>query len=508
MNIRFWLFALFLFAGSANAATTFPGLMNDIIKGTPGMATVTVDASGSVVTRGSGSVGVSVGRLQIPVPTTVATKLPKAAVAKAAARVAMRAVPWVGAAITVKEIADEVADQGIYPCPPPAFFCTASDGVSETYDPIVMFKGCATNMRGNCAAWVETNTQACQNLAQFSSLYVQSDGALVPWYMKSVSGLTCVVATDGNKASGGKWGPNTATFTMFKGSFCDGMVETTNTVCTRMVGDPSSLAPVEEEDFNEALAKKLNANHDWAVKMKQQMDAVARANPGLDTPIDYKDVPVEIMASSVTGPETLVSTRTINNPDGTTSTETVKQQSTVTPKINPGGTVNNPQVSYPSNTITTTATTNNTTNVTNVVTNNTNNPAPEEKTELELPTDYNREATQKKILEQLDGTNIGELPADQEARQKEEIAITDIALDEEFKKIPDAFQADKSNWFSWVWTPQIGQCEPSMFSGFVGGIPATIDICPWVDRIRDVIGFIFAIIGALSIYTNLFRKAD
>lgn len=508
MNIRFLILFLFFLSSSVNAATSFPQLMNDIIRGTPGMGTVVVDPAGSVVTTGSGSVNVPAGRLQIPVPTTVATKVSKAAVAKAAARVAVRAIPWVGTAMAVKEIADGIADQGVYPCPPPAFFCTASDASPETYAPITMYKGCGTNPLGNCATWVETPAEACSNLATYNSLLLQSDGAQLTWTVKGQSGLMCTITTEGNKNTGGKWGSNTVTYTLRTANFCDDMVEASGSVCTRMVGDPNSLAPIEEEDFNEKLARKLNANHDWAVRMKQQMDAVARANPGMETPIDYTNVPVDIKASPVTGPETQVSTRTINNPDGTTSTETIKEQTTVTPKINPGGTVNNPQISYPSRTVSTTTTTNNVTNVTNVVTNNINNPAPEEKPDFEFPTDYNREATQKKILEQLDGSMISEVPADQEERQKREIDAVDTSLDEEFKKIPSAFQPDKDNWFSWVWSPPVGQCEPSMFSGFVSGIPVQLDICTWIDRIREVIGFIFAIFGAISIYTNLFRRAD
>lgn len=120
-----------------------------------------------------------------------------------------------------------------------------------------------------------------------------------------------------------------------------------------------------------------------------------------------------------------------------------------------------------------------------------------------LPDDYNREVTQKAIETELKAASAQAMP-DQAQR------LTDAATENKTKA--DAFEeqiktgqgSDKSLWFSWVWTPPVGECSASV--GSVHDVGLSLDYCGPVNLIRDVVGWLFALFGAVEVYGQLFRR--
>lgn len=121
---------------------------------------------------------------------------------------------------------------------------------------------------------------------------------------------------------------------------------------------------------------------------------------------------------------------------------------------------------------------------------------------LQLPDDYNREVTQQKILTGADAQNAPDFSS-QVTTAKEQ---ADQELKTKIEEIPGQFGTDKGNWFSWVWTPPVGACSP--WSSTIHGQSVSINICPWVEKIRDVVGWLFVLFGAWTVYNEMFRRND
>lgn len=138
-------------------------------------------------------------------------------------------------------------------------------------------------------------------------------------------------------------------------------------------------------------------------------------------------------------------------------------------------------------------------------------PAPVEKPQ-EFPDDYNREATQAEILkaqqEALKVIRGDEAPEPNEwesdvQQKKDEM---EQRIKQEIDKIPGEFSGSKGNWFSWVWTPPIGACSP--ITGSIHGQTVNWNICPTVEKIREIIGWLMAVGGAWMIYNEMFRREE
>lgn len=245
--------------------------------------------------------------------------------------------------------------------------------------------------------------------------------------------------------------------------------------------------------MNTEIAKKLNADHDWGVKMKAEMDRIAAANPGLAPPIDYSQVPATVTAPKTPGPQSVVSTRTFPNADGSTSTETVKQQVVVTPTVGTGGTVTNPQVSFPYQTVTTTTTVNNTTNVTNTTTTTVNTPAAPIKVDMpDFPTDYNREETQKAILKAVQGEGMPEAALD---TSKSEQAV-DTQNKAGLAAVAGITEGSLgiTNWFPKITT---AQCRNPQVPNPITGALVDVVVCDKVDMFS---AFISGVIAVFCLY--------
>jgi hypothetical protein len=93
---------------------------------------------------------------------------------------------------------------------------------------------------------------------------------------------------------------------------------------------------------------------------------------------------------------------------------------------------------------------------------------------------------------------------DQAARVGDAKKTSDDALKAAQDGVPVQYGTDKASFFSWVWTPPTASCAP--FAGTMHGYSLSWDICPAIGNIRDVLGWLFALFGALSVYGNLFRR--
>jgi len=139
------------------------------------------------------------------------------------------------------------------------------------------------------------------------------------------------------------------------------------------------------------------------------------------------------------------------------------------------------------------------------ITNTTNNTTPVQP----LPTDYNREATQAAIKEDLNklvtGTGAETAP---DYKQQVEDAKTKAEADlkEITDEIAEGYSASKGNWFSWVWSPPVGVCTP--YQGSIHGKSVSWNICPYIANVRDVIGWLFALYGAWTVYNQMFKRED
>jgi len=126
-----------------------------------------------------------------------------------------------------------------------------------------------------------------------------------------------------------------------------------------------------------------------------------------------------------------------------------------------------------------------------------------------LPTDYNREATQLALKEDLDklvaGTGARDSPDFAKDVEDKKTAM-DKGITDFTDAIPGQFAESKGNWFSWVWSPPVGQCSP--YEGNIHGKSVTWNICPHIATARDVIGWLFALYGAWSVYNQMFRKDE
>jgi len=122
---------------------------------------------------------------------------------------------------------------------------------------------------------------------------------------------------------------------------------------------------------------------------------------------------------------------------------------------------------------------------------------------LDLPTDYNREATQQKLVDAITAPTAAAMP-DQAALvdAAKAKALTDSAAIQ--TGIQDGYGIDKGLWFSWVWTPPVGNCTPT--TGTISGTEVSIDYCGYVQTFKDIGGWLFALYGAWTTYGQLFRR--
>jgi len=128
---------------------------------------------------------------------------------------------------------------------------------------------------------------------------------------------------------------------------------------------------------------------------------------------------------------------------------------------------------------------------------------------IEFPTDYNKEATQQAVKSKLDEIQAG-TGAETHPNFSQELEQKKMDMNQPIKDkldaVPGEYAADKGNWFSWVWTPPVGSCSP--WTSTIHGQDVLWDICPYVAKVRDVIGFLLAIFGGWVVYNQMFKREE
>lgn len=463
--------------GVASAQAGIDAIMNKIIQGTPGITNVAI--TGGVRAGAAGSVGVAAGGFTIPVATAVTADVSYAAIALGAGRVALRIVPWVGAALTIAEIAREVKGSGIVTCAPPDFFCKPGPSTAGT----VSAGGWTLNVNGvNDASPYATAQAACD--VAYSRATVAQQASWGPMHINMLSANT---GTCTGSSGIGYGGINAIKATCTGGS----VLSADGYSCTL----PGSLVPATVPDLQTQLNTGFAANASLALAMKQNIDSLQQQNPGTAPAIDYTSVPSVVTAPSVTSDPKVISTTTIPNPDGTTSTQKVTQQTTVTPVISTPSTVTAPNVSYPSTTTTTTTTTNNSTNVVTTNVTNVNNPPPVTTPDaLKIPTDYNRETTQLAILQKVTDFT-GPITATAPDGQKDLDTVQ--AKNVEGTTAVDGISQASTGLQGWFPTIATSTCRNPVVPNAIGGGTTAVPIC---DSVNIFSQFISAVICVFALF--------
>jgi hypothetical protein len=488
-----------LLAGAANAQSvqSFDSIMNGIIRGTPGVTNVAV--TNGVRTTASGTISVLAGSTSVPVATTASADIGYAAIARGASRVAVRAVPWIGTALLAAEVYNAVKGSGYTTCAPPAMFCKPTVAGQPLSPTRVQYTFAPTYV-ATSNPYRDDAVQACSDYAASASAFKQSDGSTLPWRVTvnptSANAWTCTIHTDGRTGSSPPlqdFSPTDSPRVATQRNICaDGSLPSNNS-CGVVVDPNAQTVPATEDDIYAQLSAKANADHDWAVAMKAKMDAMNAQNPGLEPPIDVKALPLTVTAPPVSSTPVVVSTETIPNADGSTSTKKVTETTTVTPVVSSPSTVSSPGVTFPSTTQQTTTITNNTTNVTTTTVKNITNPvaAPAPAKQADLPTDYNRESTQQKVLDALTTPNTDPLPTGDSDLK----AIKDKS--DAGSSTVDGITESSTGLKSWLPTIKTAACvNPTVPIPIVGGTKA-VPICDTVDVFSK---FISAVISVFALY--------
>jgi len=457
-------------AGSASAQYTssYAGLdhINRIVRNTPGVTVagtgtgVTATASGPVTVRIPSGVAVSV-------PVNVQAAANRAAIARAAGRIVARSIPFVGAALVAQDIWDLIRPQGVIPCPVGTGAVVCESVVPRTNQnfPAYPHPG---NYTGDSSAGYTVYKELPSS--------AHGCGGSVPAGFQIVSyrrdaGVSCGWVMQGSyKVS--QLPPPTPSV--------DGENTATTATEAATASSPSRIPSL----YNNIMGLDPSVNPE--------------ITPGT-YPLDLRNAPVSMPnTQAVTLPAAEVSTRTITNADGSTSTEKVTESPTVTPTIKPGATVNNPQITFPSTVERVTTTTNNVTNNTTIIREVVVVPSPPPETPpLEIPKDYNKEVTQRSILEVL-RTAFGPITAptpDGEAEINQVKEQNDKGM-----AAVDAITEDSiglKNWFPIVPTAAcINPQVPIPITGQMINVP----ICGAVDTfslfISGVIAF-FCVLGCV-----------
>lgn len=188
------------------------------------------------------------------------------------------------------------------------------------------------------------------------------------------------------------------------------------------------------------------------------------------------------VVNGVSTPNWTIQTTTINNAGAVTNTYVTINNTTGPPPVNTGGGTSPPVVG-PSD--------------------NPNTPPPTDCGSLSCEsTQVQVKQNTSDMLTELRGTGAPTMP-DQTAIVNQAKTDDTAARNSMVTAITSAQDADKSIFPSWVWTPPSGSCTP--IQGSVHGYAISIDVCPWVDKFRELIGWLFALFGAFQIYGYIYR---
>jgi hypothetical protein len=387
-------------AGSGAANTN--RIINSIINNTPGVAVARTTGTG-VFVKAAGSVTAS----GLSIPLAAESFAGAGRIAGMAAR-AIRVGGWVGvASVVIPWVADQY---NIKVCPPPAFFCVNGDELPA--DPITGGWTLNNPFTGGSKLYAGTNVDLCNKLT-----------ATIPVNQSPVYGKFSYQLYNGYHQCVAEKNASLTVQIFVSTPTCPADSVMRGNDCIKY----GPIRPATENEIGVATESMINGN---AGRIGSLYDTMSKSGVSMFGSEDA----VTVTASPVTAPST-VSTTTIAKPDGSIDTVKTTTDTTVAPSVQ-GGNLGNTTVSYPTTTTTTTTTTNNVTNISYTTTNITNGTAqsvpnsemagngapipvvtkpPVEVTKpepapVEIPTDYNREVTQGKILDALTSPITAEAP--------------------------------------------------------------------------------------------------
>jgi hypothetical protein len=371
-----FIVALLLVFGSAEAQTVdagFERMIGGIISGTAG-ETVSADGNG-VTVRGNHSKEHNTPNGKVTTSARASSLVPKGSVA-AAARAGVRALGPLGLAATGYDLYNAIKDSGLSTCPPPYFFCKPAEGAMPETTPQKYY---VTKDLGSTKYHSEEAT--CKAYATYLD---SAQPAYAPFVYQSYTTddphFYCKIEH--------KWGDpprmvsSYGPVTRYTG--CpDNYVLGDDGLCHYTGTNPEG-EPYTDAELEQALLDKINTDFFYGKKYYDAMQADKKRNSSFmeDTNLVPPDTAVEVLTEPQATPEQETSRRVIQNADGTTSTVTERQRTTVTPQPS-GNTLSNTYITYNITTTTTTTTVNNTTGETTTET--------EEKKETPNPCDENPE---------------------------------------------------------------------------------------------------------------------
>lgn len=487
-----------LAASSANAqtapvnTTSTQAVLKQLTAGASG-ATVNAVSTGAVVTS-NGTVLVPASGLKVPVPVSVAANVSKARIAAGA----LGCTTGIGAAVCVAtaaavahELLNRPAGVGRYRKCPDGTYAFLCKEIPETYQPVeyIWYR-----ISGGVQGYYGRTLDAM--CAMYPYVKYENNVQVTYQRVGHLNNAGCVATNGEGYFSAGRMYQCPYPLTFNPGA-----------PAAQACGSAAQTVPATETEIAQSLQEKMDeefeANRRLVEALRQDQataEATGRQQPEQQRPV-VSSTPVTVNAPPVTSPEETVKVESKPGPNGSTDTTTTKQQSTVTPQVS-GSTVGDTVIKYPSTTTITQTTINNITNETTTNQTVVNNPTPQSDA-TQFPDDYAREDTLQQVRDSLKTEGAPDMPD-----QKE---IVDTEVDQSKNDITDLVNTakteqatDKNLWFSWVWTPPMGQCAP--FAGSVSGFQVSWDMCPTIANINEVIGWMFSIFAALSVYGNLFRK--
>ncbi|MDP3671719.1 MAG: hypothetical protein Q8R69_18760 [Telluria sp.] len=458
--------------------------------------------SSGVTVNVSGVANVSRGGVVTKIPVSIASAIPKSAVATAAVgawSVAKRLAGPVGMGIAAYDIYKEIEKSDLVICPAPDFFCTPeTTGDMDTYP-------------NWSAAGISSLFPSAETAGAARAAKICTENGAAP-------GTPNCPALTGACVLGSLAYSSVDAVCPASGSYSQIVVNAVKVVVQTTTPGHGAADPDIENASNGA--QNSDSSGESSKKYWDAADNISNADQASGGPGISPDVmhppssTTNATAPPVSTPTTTKSTETFTDSNGVPQTRTTTESTTTTPTLTGNG--SQTTITYNTNTTTTTSVTNNTsTSTSNPPTVEVKNdyqptpvPASQQIPQMELPNDYNKEVTQQKVLDEITGASAPDAPADQEERTATKVAETDLALDTAFKDIVLKFVPDKENWFSWVWTPPIATCNDADFAGTVHGYSVAFSICPWVAKIREALGFLFALFGAMMIYGQIFKKEE
>lgn len=471
-------FVLVFAAGASSAQTTYSGLsaINKIILNTPGISAVSV-AGFTNISSAAAEVATTASGLRIPVTTTAATAVAGSRLAGLAAG-AMKGATGIGIATILLPMIWDALELKV--CPPPDFVCKRV--INNTVD---KFKNNATGTQiFDDAATACAASEAAKPVMPLNT------------YKVVAVGNSCLTSP----------GNYTASINSFVTVCPNNSAPDTTKPVGQQCGANVGTMPANQSDIESRLSSAATGS---AANQKVLYDQVL-ANPSLFTaaPMIRPADAVTVTAPPVTFPP-IVKTEPVTNADNTTSTKTTTTTTTVSPVVQ-GTTVNNTNLSYPTTTTTTTNIVNNNTNVTtNSTTTQTEKASGPDRPEItvpnapnapqsqiQLPTDYNREGTQQAILKSLDGSGVPLASTVDKDSDVNKIAAQNDVTNTVITNITPA-SVGLFNWFPTI--PTAACVNPQVPNPLTGAL-VPVEICKPVSIFAK---FISAVIFALALFGSV-----